>query len=175
MTPPNPSWPLTQVIHYTLVRGSSYQIGSHRASLSKLISGWPWLTPVWPLTPAIHNILPGALSTKFGNHRTFLSNLTSGWPQLTPARPLTPAMCYTLLRGSSYQVWWSYGIPKQFDLWLTQNDPCMTFDPSNALHSSQGFFLPSLVAIRHSYAIWHLIDLDDPCMTSDLSSVLHFG
>ena len=28
-----------------------------------------------------------------------------GWSQMTPAWPLTPAMHYTLLRGSSYQIW----------------------------------------------------------------------
>ena len=38
-----------------------------------------------------------------------------------------------------------YGIhrafPEQFDTWLTSADPCMTFDPINALLSVQGFFL----------------------------------
>ena len=34
-------------------------------------------------------------------------------------------------------------------LWLTPHYPCMTFDPSNALHSGQGFFVPNLVAIEH--------------------------
>ena len=37
-----------------------------------------------------------------------------------------------------------------FDPWLTPADPCMTFDPSNALRSGQGFFLPNLVALGHS-------------------------
>ena len=34
----------------------------------------------------------------------------------------------------------------------------MTFDPSNALHSGQGFFPPNLVAIGHCYANWPLLD-----------------
>ena len=34
----------------------------------------------------------------------------------------------------------------------------MTFDPSNALHFGQGFFLPNLVAIGHFLAIWPLVD-----------------
>ena len=41
------------------------------------------------------------------------------------------------------------GIPKQFDLWLNLSDPCMTFDPSNALCFGQGLFLPNLMAIGH--------------------------
>ena len=35
-------------------------------------------------------------------------------------------------------------------LWLTPDDPCMAFDPMNALHSVQGVFLPNLVAKGHS-------------------------
>ena len=35
-------------------------------------------------------------------------------------------------------------------LWLTLDNPCMTFDPINALHFSQGFFLQNLVAIGYS-------------------------
>ena len=30
----------------------------------------------------------------------------------------------------------------------------MTFDPINGLHFGQGFFLSSLIALRHSWAIW---------------------
>ena len=37
-----------------------------------------------------------------------------------------------------------------FDLWLTPADPCMTFDPSNALRSGQESFLPNLEAVEHS-------------------------
>ena len=48
-------------------------------------------------------------------------------------------MPYTLLRGSN-QISWPLGIPEQFNLRLTLDDPCMTIDPSNALHFSQGPF-----------------------------------
>ena len=34
----------------------------------------------------------------------------------------------------------------------------MTFEPSNALHSCLGFFLPNLVAIEHFKAKWLLLD-----------------
>ena len=74
----------------------------------------------------------------------FLNHLTLGWPQLIPARHLTPSMHCTLVCGPFYQIWWSQGIFKEFDLWLTPADPCMTFDPSNELHFDQGFFLPNL-------------------------------
>ena len=79
-------------------------------------------------------------------------------PGLTPAWPLIPAMSYTLIRGSFYQIWCPYDISKPFDLWLTPADPCMTFDPSNALHSGQGFFPPNVVAIGHCWANWPLLD-----------------
>ena len=57
---------------------------------------------------------------------------------------------------------WSAVLPtnEQFDVWLTPNDPCLTFDLSNALHFGQGFFLPNLLAIGISQAVWPLID---PC------------
>ena len=49
-------------------------------------------------------------------------------------------MYYALVRGSSHQIWWPEGIAKEFDPWLTSYDPFMTFDPSIALRSSQGYF-----------------------------------
>ena len=58
-------------------------------------------------------------------------------------------MHYTLVRGSSHQIWWPLGIAMQIDPYLTPADPYMTFDPSNALHFGQGFFPPNLVAIGH--------------------------
>ena len=67
-------------------------------------------------------------------------------------------MHYTLVRGSSDKIWKPYGNSKQIDLWLTPADPCMTFDPCNALHSGQGFFQPNLVAIGHFKANWPLVD-----------------
>ena len=54
-------------------------------------------------------------------------------------------MIYAFVKGSSYQIWWPYSISKQFDLWLTLADPCMIFDPSNALRSGQGLFPLNLV------------------------------
>ena len=63
---------------------------------------------------------------------------------------------------------------KQFDIRLTPIWPHMTFDPSISLHFNQGFFLPNLVAIKHSWAIWSLIDLGWPCMifNSSIAGVL---
>ena len=54
-------------------------------------------------------------------HLIIILELTSGWPRIT-----------------------------QFDFWLTLDAPCITFDPSGALHSSQGFFQLNLVATGHS-------------------------
>ena len=65
-------------------------------------------------------------------------------------------MCYTLVRGSFYQIWSPSGISYQFDLWSTLADPYMTLDPSNALYSSLGYFPPNLVAIGHFQANWPL-------------------
>ena len=106
----------------------------------------------------------------------------SWWPQgivkvfdLTPAWPLTPAMSYTLIRGSSYQIWWPYSISKPFDLWLNPDDPCMTFDASNALHSGQGFFPPNLVAIGIAEQIDPYLNPADAYMIFDLSNALYSG
>ena len=89
---------------------------------------------------------------------SFIRNLTSGWSQMTLEWPLTPVMCYAQLSGSSYQIWWPLGIPEQFDPYLTQADPCMTFDLTIALHFGHGFSLLNLVAIEHSWVIWSLVD-----------------
>ena len=48
----------------------------------------------------------------------FLSNLTSGWPKIYPTWPSTPTTHYTLVRGPFQQIWWPWGIPKQFDSML---------------------------------------------------------
>ena len=58
-------------------------------------------------------------------------------------------MHYTLVKGSSHQIWWSLGIAKQIDPYLTPADPYMTFDPSNTLGFGQGFLSTNLVAIGH--------------------------
>ena len=80
---------------------------------------------------------------------------------------ITPAMHYTLVRGSSYQIWQPQGISKQFDLWLTPADTCTTFDPRNALHFGQGFFLPNLQSqgISKQFDLW--LTRADPCMNFD--------
>ena len=51
-------------------------------------------------------------------------------------------------------------ISKVIALWLNSYNPCLTFDPSNALHSGQGFFLPNLVAGGHFWVFWPLVDID---------------
>ena len=49
---------------------------------------------------------------------------------------------------------------------------CMTCNPINALHTGQGFLLSNLIATRHSWAIWPLVD---PRMTCDPINSLHIG
>ena len=50
----------------------------------------------------------------------------------------------------------------------------MTFDPSNALHSGQGFFPPNLVTIGHFWANWPYLTPADPFVTFDPSNALRF-
>ena len=75
-------------------------------------------------------------------------NLALGIPKhfdLWLTWPLTPTLInalYTCIKSPFYQIWWSQNIPEKFDPWLTPIDPCMTFDPINALHFGQWFFLP---------------------------------
>ena len=142
----------------------------------QLPSEWPLITPAWPLNPAMHYTLvwvfclPNLVAT---GHFKGIWPLVD--PGLTPAWPLTPAMSYTLIRGSFYQIWWPYGISKPFDLWLTPAGPCMTFDPSNALHSGQGFFPPNVVAIGHCWANWPLLDPSWHLHNLNPSNALHYG
>ena len=117
----------------------STKFGGHRAFLGNLTSGWPWLTPAWSLTPAIHCALP----TKFGGQWALLSKLTPTWPQPTLSWPLTQ-QCITLWSGILPT---KFGGHRAFLSNFTPDDPCMAFDPSNALRSGQGFFPPNLVAI----------------------------
>ena len=118
-------------------------------------ANWPLVYPRWSLHDLWSQqsimLWSRVLPIKFGGHTTFQSKLTCGWPQVTPAWLLTSAMRYTLVRDFSHWIWWPWGIPKQFDLWLTLADSFMTFDPSSAPSSGQGFFHPNLVAIGHSY------------------------
>ena len=43
-----------------------------------------------------------------------------------------------MVRASSDQIWMSYLIFKQVNLWLTSADPCVTFDPGSVVHFAQG-------------------------------------
>ena len=60
---------------------------------------------------------------------------------------LTPALHYTLVRGSSTKL---EAIEHSWAIWplLTLADLCMSFNPSFALHSGQGFFLPNFGSHR---------------------------
>ena len=92
--------------------------------------------------------------------------LTSGWHRIILAT-LTPPVYYTLVSGSSDQIWWP--CTDHFlaiDLWLNQYDPCMICDTSNLLHPGQRFFWPSLVAIGISKQIDFWLKPTYPCMTS---------
>ena len=104
-------------------------------------SGWPQLT-LQDLRPhqciTLWSVVP---STKFGGHRAFLRNLISGWPRLMPAWSLTPAKELHFDQGfflPNLVVHWSHNISKQFDLWLTLADPCMTFDPQQCIMLRSG-------------------------------------
>ena len=125
---------LTPSMHYTLVWGDFYQIWRPQGISWGI---WTLVDPGWPM----HDLWPQQctmlwswiLPTKFGGHRALLSKLTPDWPQLTLSWPLTPAMHYTLVRDSSHQIWWPQGISKQFDPWLTLDDPCMIFGPQRCI------------------------------------------
>ena len=84
-----------------------------------------------------------------------LSNLISGWPQ----HDFWQQQCITLWPGV---LPIKFGSHRAFLRNLTSVNPsdfCMIFDPSNALHFGQGFFLLNLVATGHFKAIWPLVDL----------------
>ena len=120
-----------------------------------MIPGWPWLTLVWPLTPAL-DFTSEVLPTKFGSHRTFLSNLSPGWPFLTPVWPLTPALHFILFRVLPTKFGSHRAFLRNMILGWPRLTPGWPLTP--ALHFSQGFFLPNLVAIGHSWAICPLVD-----------------
>ena len=107
---------LKQLEHLQLHNALQHCLHLMALCISKqLLSGWPLINP--------------------SSHMAFLSNFTSSWPQLTHARPLASSMHCTLVWGPFYQIWWPQGISEECHLWLTPADPCMTFDPSNALRS----------------------------------------
>ena len=90
--------------------------------------------------------------------------ITLGWPRITSLWALNPPMHNTLVCSSSDQIWWPQITSRQIDLWLIQDDHCMTSDPSNASCSGHGL-CPNVVAIGHFLLNWPLVDSADPCMT----------
>ena len=60
-------------------------------------------------------------------------------------------ICYSDISHIGWHFW-------AIALWLTPEDPCMTFNPINVLHCSQGFSLPNLVVMGHSQAFWPMVD-----------------
>ena len=108
-----------------------------------------WLIPASPT----HDLWPqqsstlwsGLLPTEFVCQKGILSKLDNGWTRLI----FDPINALHLNQGSSNQIWQSYDISKQFDLWLNLADPyIMNFEPNIILLSGQGIFLTNLVAIR---------------------------
>ena len=104
-----------------------------------------------------------ALAT-FGGHRAFRN-----WPLVDIRLPYScmafdPAHCITFCSGVLPTVMTPEHF-QQFDLWLTPDDPCVTFGPSNVLHFCQGFFLPNLVPVGHSQAdsLWMTFDFSWEC------------
>ena len=118
---------------YTLIKGSSYQIW-WPYGISKQFDLWLTLAdPCMTFDP--NNALrsgQGFFPPNLVAIGHLLSKLTPTWPQLTPIWPSTPAMHYALVRGSYHQMWWPYGIAKQFDPWLTPMTPAWHLTP--ALH-----------------------------------------
>ena len=100
------------------------------------------------------------------------------WPLVDPGWPLHdlwPQQCSTLWSGV---LPIKFGCHRAFLSNLTSVDPSWPLHdlwPSNALCSGQGFFLPNLLAIGHSWAIWPLVDPDWPFITFDPSNVLRSG
>ena len=84
--------------------------------------------------------------TKFGDHRAFLNYLTSGWSRLIPAWHLTLNNALRSDQGFFRpNLVVKKGIPAISGLWLTLDEPSMTFEQGNVLRSGQGFFQPNLV------------------------------
>ena len=79
----------------------------------------------------------------------FLEAIDPWLTQADPCMILTTAMHYALVRVFPIKFGSHPGFAKQIDLYVTPADPYMTFEPSNALRSGQGFFPSNLVATRH--------------------------
>ena len=131
------SWPQLTCKTIDLINALHSGLGSFLPNLvatGHFWGMWPLFDPSWPL----HDLWPqqcitfwsGVLPTKFGGHRALLSKLTPTWPLITPSWPLTPAMHYTLVRDSSNQIWWPWGISKQFDPGWPQMTPAWPLTPA---------------------------------------------
>ena len=77
-----------------------------------MTDGWQQADSSWPLTPA------GILPTIFGSQRAFLSNLIPACPHFSQGTLLPNLVAI----GHSWIIW-------------PLVDPCMTFDPRNAVQS----------------------------------------
>ena len=84
-------------------------------------------------------------------------------------------MHYTGVWGSFCQIWWPQGIFKEFDLWLTLADPCMTSDPamSYTLIKGSSYQIWWLYGISKQFDLW--LTLADPYMTFHPSNALRSG
>ena len=76
-------------------------------------------------------------------------------------------------KGYLYQICWPYNISKQFDCWLTQDDPCMTLAKCDTLvrGSSYQIFWPK--GIPKQFDPW--LTPAALCMTFDFINALHLG
>ena len=81
----------------------------------------------------------------------------SQWPLIIPACPLNPAMHYTLIWVFVYQIWWSQGILKIFDLWLTPASPLHHFWPQQWITHWSGV-LSTIFGGLKAVPIWPLVD-----------------
>ena len=146
-----PARPLTQAMHYALLRGSFYQIWWPRG-IPKQFDLWLTLGD-HSMTVDLRNaftLWSAVLPTKFGSHRAFLSNLTFGWIQVT-LLDLWLHQCAMLYSGL---------LPTKscghmaFLSNLTSGWPRLThawpLTPSNALHSDQGV-LPTKFGGRRAF------------------------
>ena len=86
-----------------------------------------------------------------------LSQNERQWPLIIPAWPLNPAMHYTLVWVFVYQIWWSQGILKIFDLWLTPALPLHHFWPQKWITRWSGV-LSTIFGGLKAVLIWPLVD-----------------
>ena len=75
-----------------------------------------------PLTTGMHYTL---WSEFFWPNLVAIEHLVANWPLVDPGWHLY---------GSFDQIWEPYGISKQIDLWLTQDDTCVSFVPWESMY-----------------------------------------